>query len=299
MIRYPITLQELEQRIETHRRGWLARATARTQSLRTAGRFDDPDPIWSEIKPVFMKLQHDKCAFCERQFASASSPSGTAELDVEHFRPKSAVTDWPGASAFTHPMGRPHSTGYFWLAYHLLNYAAACKVCNSGLKADHFPIASRRGRSTQDPASLYRSEQPYLLYPISDIDDDPQDVITFEGVNAKPVAQGGWLCQRAEVTIAFFQLNKSASTNVFREELFRERAEVIDDLLNHLGTINSTRETKVKKGEAMTTLTRKLRPNSPHSSCANAFVELYRVDPTKARALGHAARAYLDTLAPP
>lgn len=298
MIRYPITLQELEQRIDAHRPGWLARAVAKTQHLRTAGRFGDPDPIWSEIKTVFMELQHNKCAFCERQFASASSPGGTAELDVEHFRPKSAVADWPGGVAFSYSTGRAHPFGYYWLAYHLLNYAVACKVCNSGLKGDHFPIAGRRGRSTQDPASLHRSEQPYLLYPIGDLDDDPQDVITFEGVNAKPVASGGWLRQRAEVTIAFFQLNRSATTNDFREELFRERAEVIDQLLTHLGTINSTRETKARKDEAMTTLKRRLRINSRHSSCANAFVELYRRDPSGARALGNAARAYLDSLAP-
>ncbi len=296
MIRYHITLQQLEQRIETHRRGWLARAAVKTSHLRTAGRFDDPDPIWSDIKPVFMALQHNKCAFCERQFASASSPGGTAELDLEHFRPKSAVTDWPGASAFPHPMGRPHPTGYHWLAYHLLNYAVACKVCNSGLKGDHFPIAGRRGRSTQDPASLHRSERPFLLYPVGDYDDDPLDVITFEGVNAKPKARRGWLRQRAEITIAFFRLNDTGDPDEFREELFRERAEVLEHLGHYLGTINSS-ASRVRKDEAKASVARMVNSNHRHSACGKAYTELYQHDPGKARALADAARAYLDSLA--
>lgn len=296
MIRYTISLPQLEQRIERHRPGWLARAAARTQHLRTAGRYDEKDDIWSEIKPVFMELQHNKCAFCERQFAAASSPGGTAELDVEHFRPKSMVADWPGANAFPLRMGRPHPTGYHWLAYHLLNYAVACKVCNSGLKADHFPIAGRRGRSTQDPISLYRSERPYLLYPISDLDADPQELITFDGVNAIPASPSGWPRQRAEVTIAFFRLNDTGDPSEFREELFRERAVVLEALSHYLGTLNSGREPKWRKDEAKDSVARALSAGRPHSSCAMAYTELYQHDPDKARSLADAARAYLDTL---
>ncbi len=96
------------------------------------------------MKPVFIELQGDgKCCFCERQFESGIL--GRHELDLEHFRPKGNIKEWPcpqslivdGVTLTTPPAA---GTGYYLLSYHLLNYAVACKACNSGLKKDYFNL---------------------------------------------------------------------------------------------------------------------------------------------------------------
>ena len=137
MIRYDIDPEDLRARVERHRPGWIDRADARTDTFRQAGGYRERQSIWSEVKPVFMSLQGNKCCFCERKFESGEL--GRHELDVEHFRPKKNVKRYrlprslitEGISLTPPPAA---NTGYYLLAYHLLNYAAACKACNSGLK---------------------------------------------------------------------------------------------------------------------------------------------------------------------
>ena len=90
MIRYAVTESDLEQRVDAEVASWRSRAATRTARFIAAGGYDESSSIWSEIKPVFMRLQNDKCAYCERQLASADS-GGSVEHDLEHFRPKSSV----------------------------------------------------------------------------------------------------------------------------------------------------------------------------------------------------------------
>ena len=124
MIRYPVTEAELEQRVDAAVASWRSRAATRTARFIAAGGYDESSSIWSEIKPVFMKLQNDKCAYCERQLASADS-GGAVEHDLEHFRPKSSVVVWPDGAGVSFATGTASPAGYFWLAYHLLNYSVA------------------------------------------------------------------------------------------------------------------------------------------------------------------------------
>ena len=65
--------------------------------------------------------------------------------------------------------------------YHLLNYAVACKPCNSGLKKSYFPISDRYDTDGEDPRKM-GAEKPWLLYPIGRFDIDPEEVITFHGL---------------------------------------------------------------------------------------------------------------------
>ena len=112
MIRYQITETELRDAIESEKPGWLARAQTRTDRFIAAGKYDESSGIWSEIKRVYMDLQHDKCAYCERQLA-AGEDGGTIEHDVEHYRPKNSVPVWPTDSddvTFTFPTGAKNST---------------------------------------------------------------------------------------------------------------------------------------------------------------------------------------------
>jgi hypothetical protein len=288
MIRYPITSAALDALVDAAVPPWRGRAAARTAGFVAAGKYEESSSIWSDVKPVFMTLQHNKCAYCERALA-AGDHGGAIEHDLEHFRPKSSVVDWPGASEFAFPMGAASPPGYFWLAYHLQNYAASCKKCNSPLKKNYFPVSAARGTATTDPPGLNAAEKPFLLHPIGDIDDDPREVVTFLGITAIPAKKTGPRRRRGDVTIAFFALNN-------REELRVERAELLDSLGNHLETINDPAATDLRKARAKGTVGRMLRPQARHSSCVRSMVDLYVTDPVQAQELIDEARAFLDSL---
>jgi len=139
-----------------------------------------------------MELQGDcKCAFCERSLESKKY--GKIEQDVEHFRPKASVKNWPVPAALKKlgvaPTAVPAGAkGYHLLPHHLFNYAAACKPCNSVLKKDYFPIAGAYATDGSDPAALTAGEQPYLIYPIGQVDDDPETLIDFHGTSPRAVS---------------------------------------------------------------------------------------------------------------
>ena len=291
MIRYPITLAELERKVDALAPTWRARAKTRTNKFQAAGKYSEPpSAIWSEVKPIYMEIQHNKCAYCERRLASASF-GGAVEHDLEHFRPKSSVVDWPDATAFTFSTGTASAAGYFWLAYHLLNYSASCKKCNSGLKLNYFPVGAIRGAAANDPISLVDLEKPFLIYPIGDIDDDPQELITFLGLNAISVKRTGPKRRRADVTIAFFRLNDSD-----REELFRGRAERLRELGTSLETINDPGTSEARKTIAKRDIEQMIRPSSEHVSCVRAMIDLYEADTPQARLHIEAAREYLESV---
>ena len=89
MIRYDISQAQLERLVDSENATWRERAKERTEAFRKSRRYDNSEqPIWSEIKQVFIDLQKKKCAFCERPLESKK------EYDVEHFRPKSSVKPW-------------------------------------------------------------------------------------------------------------------------------------------------------------------------------------------------------------
>lgn len=71
MIRYAIDPENFHARVEQLVPGWTARARTRTEAFRDRRGYEEPNSIWSEIKPVFMSVQGDgKCCFCERKFES-------------------------------------------------------------------------------------------------------------------------------------------------------------------------------------------------------------------------------------
>lgn len=268
MIRYDVTLEELRTRIERHRPGWIDRARARTDKFRNAGRYEEEQSIWSEIKPVFMELQGHKCCFCERRFESGAL--GRYELDLEHFRPKRSVKKWPCPRALrdsgispTVPPGR--NTGYHLLAYHLLNYAAACKACNSGLKKNYFPISGSYDLTGTNPSTM-SAERPWLLYPIGRLDVDPAEVITFDGIFARSDATDQQLKQRGLVTIVFFGLDDL----VARKNLLKERAQVI--LTLHAMLV----KTEEGDADARALVDAMLASTAPHANCARSFNRLFR-----------------------
>ena len=73
-------------------------------------------------------------------------------------------------------------------------------------------------------------ERAYLIYPISDIDEDPEVLLAFHGISPQARVKVGFPCHRALVTIHLLQLDSWRH----RKELHKDRAEFLEKLL--LGT---------------------------------------------------------------
>ena len=186
--------------------------------------------------------------------------------------------------SYTFSTGGKWSEGYYGLAYHLRNYATACKICNTILKKNFFPIAAQRVPGGTDPKHL-AAEEPFLIYPIGDEDDDPADLITFVGILPIPRQHAGHDFQRARVTIDFFRL-------AVRDELLRGRAEQIRALrYAHEKSLNAS--TVAARAEASEDLTIILSEYMPHTNCVQAYYQLLQNDPSKADRLYHEIRKVL------
>lgn len=288
MIRYPISQAELERRIEEQRPGWLRRGREAAAALPGRPASKDFSPLWSEIKQVYIDLQHSKCCFCEKPL------EGAIEQDVEHFRPKAEVKPWPvprplQSAGISPPVGLAASPqpGYAWLAYHPLNYAIACKTCNSTLKKNQFPIAGTRGAAGTEPAGL-QEELPLLIYPLGELDEPAQDLMGFVGLSPVPRVDRGHRRHRALVTIALFQLDR-------RPPLLKLRAYLLSLLFSELELLDKA-NSDAERSSHQTVVENLLRPQTPFSNCLNCFSELYRVDLARARELAGECRRYVGTM---
>lgn len=303
MIRYPVTLGELRRRITAIDASWHNEAAARTAAFRLAGEYNDDLPIpatgggtkkasaiWSIVKPVYMALQHDKCAYCERQLSSEEW--GRGEHDLEHYRPKKSAKPWKIPQSIeddgfelTQPLSGSKDPGYHLLAYHLLNYCAACKTCNSGLKSNYFPIEGPRNSMGENPRQM-RGEKALLLYPLSNVDPDPEGLIDFHGLSPRAKGTRGFKRRRALVTIEFFQLGSPA-----RKELFRERA-------RQLTAVYSFLVNKETSGSDIWDLLIEVYRDSksPHSSCTRSFTRLFERDRAEADEIFDLCSLYLGSI---
>ncbi len=294
MIRYPITKAELEAAIEAEKPGWLAEAKQKTAAFRKAKDFNEPaaQNSWSDIKGVYMKLQHNKCAYCERVLGSQQF--GKIEHDVEHFRPKNAVKAWPTAKMKTsRGLNYPFSTGdaadngYYLLAYHILNYTTACKTCNTSLKSSYFPISGARNISSSDSRKL-KQEAAFLLYPLGSLDEDPEALITFEGVLPVPKIKTGVAYQRARITIDFFALT--------RDELLQRRALILQNLWLAFRTLENQQANAQIKQVAQRIIDLGISEKSEQAACARAFLRLCQQDRNLAELYVEQAAQYLASL---
>jgi hypothetical protein len=289
MIRYPITPADLLLSIEAHCPGWIARARTRTGALETGGADPEVLSLWAEIKAVYIDLQHSKCVYCEKKLEDQP-----IEHDVEHYRPKRKVARWKvprslaGQVTSVRQPARGHEPGYRLLAYNPVNYAASCKVCNTILKKNFFPIAGTRDVMGRDPASM-TGERPLLPYPIGSLDEDPESLIVFHGLSPRPKA-GDFSRQRAQVAIAIFQLNNSRR----RGELFEDRARQIITL--YLALERRDRASHVRVVRESEKVVRYYTSNrAPHANCLRSFHRLYQSDRTAAERIYRRAVKLLDS----
>ena len=285
MIQIATDLKTLETQVDALVPKWRSRAKRRTTRFIKQKAYKEKSSIWGEIKAVFMKLQHNKCAYCERELAAP--PLGSGEHDLEHFRPKGRIEPYPTADAgvmYSFQTGNSQANGYYWLAYNLENYAVACITCNRGLKADRFPIAGTRGAAETSVSDLNQIELPLLLFPLLD---NPEEFITFDGAMPKTVFKRGIKYQRAVVTINFFGLGDTQ-----REELFRGRFAVIRELYLQYEKIKLPSETAHTKELAQIVVDGLCDQKSGHSACAKAYHILLQNDPMRAWKIYETAAMY-------
>jgi hypothetical protein len=176
MIRYEkASLKAIERLVDAHAKKWRADARKITATIKKQKKFIKGNPSWSVVKPVFMRLQHNKCVFCERPLGGERAGKGEQQV-------------FPSYNFSTGEEG----TGYYWLAYDLGNYAACCKPCNSARKSNYFPIAGKkRGTKHVSVTALNKMERPFLIYPLGKSDADPESLIGFNGILAMPVHATG------------------------------------------------------------------------------------------------------------
>lgn len=265
MIRYDASLDEIRGQISNRFPDWLASASARTKEFRKAKAYREASPAWSQIKIIYMEAQHAKCAYCERKLESGDG--GKIEWDIEHYRPKSNIKRWPAKDSelrYSFTLGSESEKGYYLLPYNINNYLTSCKVCNSTYKANFFPIAAkRRVLTSDDPARLIR-ERPFIPFPFGDVDDDPENILTFQGFVCVPIASSGSRRERALVTIDFFKLND-------RDTLLSERSELILYIWLVLERLQQDAEDPVAR-----ILMETIRSNTAkHANCARSFIRTY------------------------
>jgi hypothetical protein len=194
-----------------------------------------------------------KCAYCECWL------EGFQHGDIEHFRPKKAVTDTDdqpvlvssedGGPMVEHP-------GYFWLAYEWTNLLPACQRCNqpgseregdierrTG-KRNRFPVAGRRAWK---PDHDLDAEKPLLINPVTE---DPAPHLTVDVDTGVMMSQS----ERGQACIDVFGLNvrdrlpeeRLKSMNEVRgllvKYLHAEGAEQRQKYLAKLATIKEGRE---------------------------------------------------------
>ena len=279
MIRYDITPAKLKKAIEKESSGWLAEAQKKTAQFRLVKVFNEPTSqhSWGKIKGVFMQLQFEKCAYCERVIGE-----GRIEHDLEHYRPKNAVRSWPSAKqnkdkkfAYDFATGKAAAKGYYLLAYNFLNYACACKFCNTSFKSSYFPVEAARQLDT-DRLSKLKGEKPLLIFPLGTLDDDPQSLITFEGITPIPAISSGPQYRRARITIDFFDLDR-------RDTLRRERAQIIQAIWLAFRTLQKTTASAADRNDAQQIIDLALSPRSPHTNCAQSFYRLCQQDEQRAQ----------------
>lgn len=260
-------------------------------------RYKEP-PVCRELD----RLYHEKCAYCESVYRAVDAS------DVEHFRPKGAVSD-----DGQHP-------GYWWLAATWSNLLPSCPACNqrrrqllyqpgmtleeferlrqqlpdtSSGKGNAFPLSEPQRRARRERQRLSR-EDPLLINP-SQRDPAAHLQWVFEWDRARPL----WLAAQVlpvllprslaagpdpygKATVAIFGLNRAG---LLRERMARVRllqqaalavVEALEDLAQAAPRERALREQRLQARR--TALAGFAATEEPYTSMARAFIALFEAE---------------------
>src|SRR5829696_5580783 len=103
---------------------WIKTVETETSTLIKGGApYNIKDRLYKAMKKALFEGFNNKCAYCEDNLLSQPG-------DVEHFRPKRAVTDENDNPVLWSPRSKKKHPGYYWLAYHWENLLPSCNDCN-------------------------------------------------------------------------------------------------------------------------------------------------------------------------
>lgn len=178
------------------------------------------------VKTTLMMAFRNKCGYCEMDY-------GGAPLDVEHFRPKSAVVELDLATLKPRAQARVDKPGYFWLAAEWTNLLVSCIDCNRPRKqpfadevdevtgkSNYFPVAG--GVRCLDPTKdCEATEQRLLLDPCRDF---PEEHLEFGlGGTIRPKEGAGGADPKGEASIAVYGLQRIPLVRKREEHLIKLR----------------------------------------------------------------------------
>jgi hypothetical protein len=161
---------------------------------------------------------YGKCVYCECYIGDFQHG------DVEHFRPKAAVTDEVDQPVLGHP-------GYYWLAYDWQNLLPACEICNQPSKIGdrkigkhcRFPVI---GQHAYCEAEI-EAERPLLINPAStNPNDDPSKHLRVDPDTGLMIG----LTDRGKMCIEIFGLNVRDRLVEKRRKACREIPALFQDL---------------------------------------------------------------------
>ncbi|WP_181257872.1 AAA family ATPase [Vibrio splendidus] len=136
-----------------------------------------------------IQLFDNKCAYCEQSFVYID-----ANPEIEHFRPKSGLTDTN--------TGKHYPLHYIWLSKTWENLYLSCPSCNRA-KKNSFPI---KGTPCQllDEGPQLNAELPLLLDPCDTSLSISEHIRFHKNGNVYPITV------RGEITIKLLRLNRTS-----------------------------------------------------------------------------------------
>lgn len=148
-----------------------------TSTLTPTGEIRISEKLYKSERERIWQAFNGKCAYCEVLL------TGNQRGDVEHWRPKKAVTDEEGNS-IRHPKTGLEHRGYYWLAYDWRNLLPSCVECNQPGKnakgetlgkRNMFPVEDEELRAYSPGEEVL--EKPLLLHPFLDT---PENDLVFD-----------------------------------------------------------------------------------------------------------------------
>jgi hypothetical protein len=186
---------------------------------------------------------YGKCAYCEDNIV------GSHRGDIEHFRPKAAVTNEIDEPVFLQDQHNKPSQdkngqpllhpGYYWLAYDWQNLLPSCTVCNQATivgdkkigKHNRFPVV---GQHAQVPNEV-DAECPLLINPASlQDDDDPSKHLAIDLATGLMIPLSG----RGQMCIEILGLNLRDHLVKGRKRAIREARLFLKELKE--GNVSNT-----------------------------------------------------------
>ncbi|HYK20515.1 MAG TPA: hypothetical protein VEV42_07260 [Pyrinomonadaceae bacterium] len=201
---------------------WIDEVTAETKKnlslMRRNRRIAYKAKLYKKMRQVIFDGFYGKCAYCEAKFIL------TEMGDVEHYRPKGAITDELDQRVMIPRRGKrpkPHP-GYYWLAYDWRNLLPSCSLCNrpsrprgrvrigKGTRFPVLPSPTLRYGHARCPDDLVK-ELPVFIHPAIE---DPHEHIRLDPETGLLIDKTA----RGKLCIDLLGLN--------REALARERRKI-------------------------------------------------------------------------